>query len=137
MKRNGGQVYNLEFKIIDLTLMVLAKVAFPALAQRPSLNVYFQSTLEDAAYQKAVFAKASAAWKAPKVLPAVGKKAVVQAIVAKDGKVTSSHVSMSSGSKAWDDAALAAVKSASPYAPLPSGYRYPTLEVHFHVALVP
>ena len=123
--------------VMAVATLLLAASPFPVLAQRPSLNVYFQSTLKDAAYQKAVFAKVSAAWKAPKGLPAVGKKVVVQAVLARDGKVTSAHVSMTSGSKAWDDAALAAVKGGSPFAPLPSGYRYPTLEVHFHVSLVP
>ena len=110
--------------------------ALPALSQRPSLNVYFQSTLKDEAYQKKVFAKVSAAWKAPKELPEIGRKAVVQAVLGKDGKVMSAHVSMSSGSKGWDASALSAVRTASPYDPLPAGYRPPTLEVHFHVSLV-
>jgi len=36
------------------------------------------------------------------------------------------------GSKPWDDAAIAAVKAAAPFAPLPKTYPHPTLEVHFH-----
>lgn len=118
-------------------LLALAPLAsLPLLAAQPSLNVYFQSTLKDDAYQKKVFAKVSGAWKAPKDLPEIGRKAVVQAVLDRDGKVTSAHVSMSSGSKGWDAAALSAVRSASPYDPLPAGYRQPTLEVHFHVSLV-
>lgn len=127
-------------RLARTTALVLAAVSALAaptlLAQRPSLNVYFQSTLKDDAYQKKVFAKVSAAWKAPKDLPEIGSKTVVQAVLGKDGKVTSAHVSMSSGSKGWDAAALSAVRTASPYDPLPPGYRPPTLEVHFHVSLV-
>ena len=119
-----------------LLLVILA--ALPLLAAgRPSLNVYFQSTLKDAAYQKKVFQKVVAAWKAPAELPKVNSKTVVQAIFEKDGKLKNAFVSMESGSKKWDEAALAAVRKAAPYDSLPAGYRYPTLEVHFHVALVP
>jgi protein TonB len=118
---------------------VLLLTVFSAVAAgRPSLNAYFQSTLKDAAYQKRTFDKVSKAWKAPAAadLPAIGKKTVVQAVIAKDGKLTSARVSMSSGKKGWDDAALKAVKAAAPFDPLPAGYNYPSLEVHFHVAFV-
>ncbi len=43
---------------------------------------------------------------------------------------------MSSGKKGWDAAALKAVRAAAPFDPLPAGYKYPSLEVHFHVAFV-
>ncbi len=61
--------------VVAVATLLLAASPLPVLAQRPSLNVYFQSTLKDAAYQKAVFAKVSAAWKAPRGLPAVGAQA--------------------------------------------------------------
>lgn len=107
-------------------------------AGRPSLNVYFQSTLKDPAYQKKTFEKVSKAWRAPAAaeVQAIGKKTVVQAVIAKDGKLVSAVVSMSSGRKGWDDAALKAVKTAAPFDPLPASYGYPTIEVHFHVAFV-
>ena len=109
-----------------------------ALAQgRPSLNVYFQSTLKDASYQKAVFQKVASTWKAPASSPAVGKKCVVQATISRDGRVQNAFVSMESGVKAWDKAALAAVEKSSPFAPLPASYDHKTLEAHFHVAVVP
>ena len=112
--------------------------AVPLLAAgKPSLNVYFQKTLTDAAYQKSVFEKVSKTWKMPASLPAVGKKAVVQAVITKEGKLASAVVSMASGSKAWDQAALAAVRGAAPFAPLPDGYAYPSVEIHFHFALAP
>ena len=75
-------------------------------AGRPSLNVYFQSTLKDPAYQKQVFQKVAGIWKAPASTPAVGKKCVVQAILSRDGRVQSAFVSMESGVKAWDKACL-------------------------------
>jgi protein TonB len=121
-----------------LILLVGLTVALPLLAAgRPSLKVYFQSTLKDAAYQKQVFEKVAATWKTPAELPKVNSKTVVQAVFDKGGKLTSAFVSMESGSKKWDEAALAAIRKAAPYPPLPSNYRYPSLEVHFHVALVP
>ena len=119
-------------------LFLLALPVFTALAAgRPSLNVYFQSTLKDSAYQKAVFQKVAGVWKAPSSAPAVGKKCVVQATISRDGRVQNAFVSMESGVKAWDKAALAAVEKSSPFPPLPSTYEHKTLEAHFHVAVVP
>jgi len=125
------------------TLAVLAVLAGLAAARtlvaagKPSLNVYFQKTLTDTAYQKKVFDRVAKRWTMPASFPAVGKKTVVQAVISKDGKLASAYVSMESGSKAWDEAALAAVKSAAPFDPLPKDYAYRSVEVHFHVALVP
>jgi TonB family protein len=118
--------------------VVAIAAAAPLLAAgRPSLNAYFQSTLKDTAYQKKTFDRVASHWKTPSQVPAVGKKTVVQARVARDGKLISTEVSMSSGVKAWDAAADAAVQAAAPFDPLPAGYQYPTLEVHFHVSVVP
>ena len=122
--------------LLAASLAVLS--AAPALAQgRPSLNVYFQSTLKDASYQKAVFQKVASTWKAPASSPAIRKKCVVQATISRDGRVQNAFVSMESGSKAWDKAALAAVERSSPFPPLPASYDHRTLEAHFHVAVVP
>ncbi len=120
-----------------LLALLLAALALPALPVQPSLNVYFQTTLKDAAYQKAVFQKVAGTWKSPAKLPAAGKKCVVQAVIDKSGKLVSATVSMTSGVKAWDEAAQAAVTSASPFAPLPAGYAHKSLEAHFHFAVVP
>lgn len=117
---------------------LLLAVALPAFAAgQPSLNVYFQSTLKDASYQKKVFQKVAGTWKAPASTPAVGKKCVVQAVLSRDGRVQSAFVSMESGAKSWDKAALAAVEQSSPFPALPSTYEQKTLEVHFHVSVVP
>jgi len=115
----------------------LLLAAASLLAATPALNVYFQSTLKDAVYQKKTFDRVAKTWKTPRATPKVGAKTVVQAVIAKDGKLASASVSMSSGVKEWDDAALAAVKKAAPYDPLPAGYKYPSLEAHFHVSVVP
>jgi protein TonB len=108
-------------------------------AGKPSLNAYFQSTLADEAYQKKTFQRVASAWKTPPVksFPKVGAKTVVQAVISRDGKLASTTVSMSSGSKTWDDAALAAVKKAAPFDLLPASYKYPSVEVHFHVSVAP
>lgn len=108
-------------------------------AGRASLNVYFQSNLTDTAYQKKTFDRVVKAWKAPAAsqIPEAGKKTVVQAVIAKDGKLVSAVGSLKSGKKGWDDAALAAVRAAAPFDPLPAGFKPPSLDVHFHVSVVP
>jgi protein TonB len=121
-------------------ILLAIMTAGPALAAgRPALNVYFQSNLTDAAYQKKTFDKVAKAWKAPAAsqIPEVGKKTVVQAVIAKDGKLISAVVSTSSSKKGWDTAALAAVRTAAPFDPLPGNYGASTIEVHFHVSVVP
>lgn len=125
-------------RIATLAAALAVLVAATALAQgRPSLNVYFQSTLKDAVYQKAVFQKVAGKWTAPSASPAVGKKCVVQATLSRDGRVQNAFVSMESGVKAWDKAALAAVEASSPFPKLPAAYEHKTLEAHFHFAVVP
>jgi len=118
-------------------LLALAAAAPLLAAGRPSLNAYFQSTLKDAAYQKKTFERVASKWRAPEKVPAVGKKTVVRARIARDGKLISAELWMSSGVKAWDAAAESAVKRAAPFDPLPAGYTYQTLEVDFHVSVVP
>jgi protein TonB len=112
----------------------------PALAgPKPSLNAYFQSNLEDTSYQKKTFDRVAAAWKAPgaKDYPKPKSKAVVQAVISRDGKLVSAVVSMSSGSKKWDESVLSAVKRAAPFDPLPARFGFPSVEVHFHLSLQP
>ena len=120
-------------------LITLGAAELASAAGRPELKVYFQSNLTDAAYQKKTFERAAKRWKAPGAseIPAVGKKTVVQAVIARDGSVTSAFVSMKSGKKGWDDATLKAVKSSSPFDPLPAGFRPQSVEAHFHVSVVP
>jgi len=122
-----------------LTVLLAVFTGTTALAAgRASLNVYFQSNLKDTAYQKKTFDRVVRAWKAPEAsqTPDVGRKTVVQTVIAKDGKLVSAVVSMSSGKKGWDAAALAAVKSAAPFDPLPGNFGASTIEVHFHVSVV-
>ena len=108
-------------------------------AGRPELKVYFQSNLTDAAYQKKTFDRVAKKWKAPGVseIPEVGRKTVVQAVIGRDGALVSALVSLKSGKKGWDDAALKAVKSSSPFDPLPASFRPQSVEAHFHVSVVP
>lgn len=116
-------------------ILAPASVALAA-AGRPRLQSYFQATGTSPEYQKKTFARVAKAWKQPplKQAPALGKKTVVQAAIGRDGKLASAVVSMESGSKAWDAAALAAVEKAAPFDPLPASYPLPTVEVHFHVS---
>jgi TonB family protein len=119
--------------------LALLLAALAAAAQRPSLECYFQTTFRDTAYQKKTYQKVAAKWKAPpeEEIPPVGKKTVVQAVITKDGSLATTEISTSSGKKGWDAAALKAVTSAAPFGPLPESYGYPTVQVHFHVSVVP
>lgn len=112
-------------------------LAAAAVASQPSLNVYFQSTLTDSSYQKSAFTRVAQSWKSPagKSLPKPGAKAVIQAVIARDGRLVSTSVSTRSGSRTWDEAGLAAVKKAAPFGALPPGYKFPSVEAHFHFAL--
>lgn len=116
--------------------LALAPVALAA--GSPQLQAFFQSELKSADYQQKVYSRVAGKWRQPgaKGTPALGKKTVVQAVIGRDGKLVSAVVSMPSGSKAWDDAALAAVKKAAPFPPLPDSYALSTLDAHFHVAWV-
>ena len=118
---------------------VLALAGAALAAGRPSLECYFQTTLKDPAYQRKTYEKVAAKWKTPPAaeIPAVGKKTVVQAVITKDGALATTEISMSSGKKGWDAAALKAVQAAAPFDPLPAGYGYPNVQVHFHVGVVP
>ena len=120
-------------------LVLLGAAAATASPGRPSLEAYFQSHLRDGVYQKTTFDRVAKAWKTPPAskTPKVGAKTVVQAVIARDGKLVSATVSMRSGSDAWDAAALAAVKGAAPFDPLPASHGHPSVEVHFHVSVVP
>jgi protein TonB len=115
---------------------VLAARAGAAPAVQPSLTIYFQSTQKDEAHQQKTFKKVGAAWKPPASArpPRAGTKTVVRAVIARNGKLVSTDVSMSSGSKEWDAAVDKAVRAAAPYDPLPTRFPYPSYEAHFHMS---
>jgi protein TonB len=118
--------------VLPLALAV-ASVSLAASAKGgPSLQIFFQLPMK-ADYQQKTFARFARQWKQPAQVPQPGKKTVVQALIDKDGKVVSATVTTESGSKAWDKAALAAVKSAAPFGKLPASVTLPSVEVHFHV----
>src|SRR5258706_4021034 len=94
-------------------------------------NAYFTPAFTDAAYQKEAAAKVLKAWKPAAGAPA-GKKTVLIAQIATDGKLAGLREHVLTGFKPWDDAAVAAVKNAAPLAPLPKSWGVPTMEVHFH-----
>ena len=98
-------------------------------------NAYFTPAFTDAAYQKAAAAKVLKSWKPPAAAP-TGKKTVLIAQIAKDGTLSGLRDHVMTGSKPWDDAAIAAVKNAAPFSPLPKAWGFPTMEVHFHFEAV-
>jgi protein TonB len=100
----------------------------------PSLQAYFAKDFTDQAYQHKAYQKVAGAWKRPASDPKPGSKAVVIATIAKDGRSGAPTLHMKSGSEAWDAAAMAAVKAAAPFDPLPASNAQPSVEVHFHFA---
>lgn len=122
--------------VVAFALLLSSPPAWAA-GGRAQLQVFFQSNMASADYQKKLFERFARSYRQPsaKHAPKPGKRAVVQAVIGRDGKLVSTLVSMESGSKVWDEAALKAVKKAAPFAPLPDSYTAPTLEVHFHVYL--
>ena len=98
-------------------------------------TAYFTPAFTDAAYRKEAAAKVLKAWKSPSGAPA-GKRTVLVAEIAKDGKLAALREQMLTGYKPWDDAAAAAVKKAAPFPPLPASWNFPTMEVHFHFEVV-
>ena len=52
--------------------------------------------------------------------------------IAASGAASSPVLHMKSASDIWDAAALAAVRAAAPFDPLPKSYPHPSVEVHFH-----
>jgi protein TonB len=94
-------------------------------------NAYFTTGFTDAAYQQEAAAQVLKAWKPPKAAP-VGKKTVLRAEISRDGKLAGLIDHQMTGDKAWDAAAIAAVRSAVPFKPLPKSWPHPTMEVDFH-----
>lgn len=125
-----------------LHLLVLAIVALSlavspvarAAGGRAQLNMFFQATLTDASYQKKFFERVAKQYRQPAArhAPKPGQRAVVQITVGKDGQLLGAMLTTPSGSKTWDEAALAAVKKAAPFGKLPAGYAASSLDVHFH-----
>ena len=116
--------------LVTVTASLLASQ--PLRAAAPRLHVYFASDFTDAAYQKQTYQKVASAWKRPAKSPKPGNKAVVIAVIQKDGSIPPPTLHLASGSDDWDAAALEAVKSAAPFGPLPKGYGRHSVEVHFH-----
>ena len=115
-------------------VVLAATLAVPLslLAGTPRLQMFFGSTFSDQAYSKKVYDKVAQSWTRPAEAPKEGAKAVVITAILRDGKAPQQTLHLSSGSRTWDDAALAAVKKAAPFDPLPKSYGDSSIEVHFH-----
>jgi protein TonB len=117
--------------------MAVVALAPATFAAKRTLNAYFPVNFKDAGYQKSALDKVLKLWPKPPKLAAVGQKTVVQTTIGRDGKLIAAIVSMKSGVKEWDDAALAAVKKAAPFGPFPGSVPDAHVEVHWHFAMVP
>ena len=115
---------------VAATSAVAAGAAAPSC--HPRLQVFFAADFKDEAYQKKAYQKAASAWTRPKESPKPGGKAVVIVTIGSDGKTSEPVLHFKSGSEAWDAAALAALKKAAPFDPLPKSAARGVVEVHFH-----
>lgn len=112
-----------------LALFVCAPALF---AGKRDLHTYPAADFKDTAYMQKVHQKVGSAWKAPSETPKEGSKAVVIVTILRDGSLIENRLHMKSGSDAWDQSALDAVKKAAPFDPLPKSYPRTSVEVHFH-----
>src|ERR1017187_2657218 len=89
------------FLLMPALLVALSTPGSALGGGRPERKVYFQSNQTDTAYQKKTCEKVAAKWKAPAAsqIPEVGKKTVVQAVIGRDGALTSAVISMKSDRK--------------------------------------
>ena len=117
---------------IILSALALAARAQPVEAAGPDLKTYPSSDFTDQAYLQKMHKQVGLAWKRPATPPNAGSKAVVIVTILRDGSLLDSRLHMKSGSDAWDASAIAAVKNAAPFEPLPKGYPRTSVEVHFH-----
>ena len=126
---------NRAFPIVAAALMTLAfqrACAVSARASAPQLKVFFAAEFKDTLYQQKTYKKVASSWRRPADTPKPGNKAVVIAVIQKDGSIPEPVLHYKSGSDTWDAAALDAVRKAAPFDPLPKGYPRPSVEVHFH-----
>lgn len=117
--------------------MLALVLATTLAAPHASLQVFFQSQCADAAWQKAVFDKVAHSFVASSAKPVLGKKSVVQLLLSRNGTVASAQLTLESGSKEWDAAALASARRASPFPRLPASCTGASLEAHVHLGWVP
>ena len=114
------------------TALALASLAQPVEAAGPDLKTYPSSDFTDQAYLQKMHKQVGLSWKRPPMPPSAGSKAVVIVTILRDGSLLDTRLHMKSGSDAWDASAMAAVKNAAPFEPLPKSYPRTSVEVHFH-----
>jgi len=115
-----------------MTLAFERAGAVSAKPPAPQLKVFFAADFKDTLYQQKTYKKVALSWRRPADTPRPGSKAVVIAVIQKDGSIPEPVLHYRSGSDTWDAAALDAVRKAAPFDPLPKGYARPSVEVHFH-----
>jgi protein TonB len=126
---------NRAVPIIAAALMTLAfqrACTVSARASGPQLKVFFAAEFKDTIYQQKTYKKVASSWRRPADTPKPGSRAVVIAVIQKDGSISEPVLHYKSGSGTWDAAALDAVRKAAPFDPLPKAYSRPSVEVHFH-----
>ena len=115
-----------------LTALALVLLAQAVEAAGPDLKTYPSSDFTDQTYLQKMHKQVGLSWKRPETPPKAGSKAVVIVTILRDGSLLDTKLHMKSGSDAWDASAIAAVKKAAPFEPLPKSYPRTSVEVHFH-----
>jgi protein TonB len=125
-----------RFGLAGSLAVVVLTWSLTALAAGARLQVFFPADFKDQEHQQKVYEKVAGAWRRPAEHPKAGSKSVVIATILRDGRVPDARLHYQSGSKAWDEAALAALQRAQPLPPLPKSYSPISAEVHFHFEYV-
>jgi hypothetical protein len=107
------------------------------LGAQARMNAFFSRDFKDTAYQKAAVDKVLKNWSPPAAKPAVGQKTVLISKIGRDGKLHNLYFHVKTENGPWDDAAGEAVRKSGPFAPLPTSFKEPFLEVHWHFEVQP
>ena len=100
----------------------------PRILKNP-LDVAVSARPDFRAYMAALGVKIRANWKPP--AESTNYQIVAQFTIGRDGSVKKIEIQKSSGKNNLDEAAMAAIRSSSPFAPLPSQFRKPTIDVKY------
>jgi TonB family protein len=82
-------------------------------------------------YLRQIQSKISERWSPPRAAAAGGERAVIMFEIGRDGQIKEPKLERESGNTLYDQSALRAVVDASPFPPLPSEFRAPSLRIHF------
>ncbi|MDH5527104.1 MAG: TonB family protein [Nitrospirota bacterium] len=88
-------------------------------------------------YTAAVKARVDSRWSPPDLFRGSGAKALLTFVIERDGRVSEVRLARSSGSNHYDDTAMRAVLTSSPFPPLPETWKAPAMQVNYVFEFAP